>query len=120
MLPASTQAILYTLYVILYTVLPASTQAKAQGLSMTVRQTRLVEQLERRSEKLANLGVETERISSKVCGHFILSTLYTLYSKVCGALVCLSACACACAYACGKCAYGMQDVCIRYVVCGTQ
>ena len=32
---------------------------------MTVRQTRLVEQRERRSEKLANLAAETERIQAR-------------------------------------------------------
>ena len=40
-------------------------QAKANGLNMTVRQTRLVEQRERRAEKLANLQAETERIQAK-------------------------------------------------------
>lgn len=40
-------------------------QAKAKGLNMTPRQERLVEQLEKRSEKLANLTLETEKIQSK-------------------------------------------------------
>jgi hypothetical protein len=40
-------------------------QAKSSGLNMTARQQRLVEQLERRAEKLANVSTETERIKSK-------------------------------------------------------
>ena len=40
-------------------------QAKAKGLNLTPKQERLVEQLERRSQKLANLAMETEKISAK-------------------------------------------------------
>ena len=40
-------------------------QAKAKGLNMTVRQTRLVEQLEKRVEKLDNLSTENDKISAK-------------------------------------------------------
>ena len=40
-------------------------QAKESGLNMTPRQQRLVEQLERRTEKLRHLSTESERISAK-------------------------------------------------------